>query len=46
MKSRTTIFLSGVSHELGSFRDAVETEIQKKGCFPENSSKQMTVRAS
>lgn len=36
MKSRTTIFLSGVSHELGSFRDAVETEIQRKGCFAEN----------
>ena len=36
MKARPTIFLSGVSHELGSFRDAVETEIQKKGCFPEN----------
>jgi hypothetical protein len=36
MKSRTTIFLSGVSHELGSFRDAVEIEIQKKGCFPEH----------
>jgi DNA-binding transcriptional ArsR family regulator len=36
MKLRPTIFLSGVSHELGAFRDAVETEIQKKGCFPEN----------
>ena len=36
MKARPTIFLSGVSHELGSFRDGVETEIQKKGCFPEN----------
>lgn len=36
MKTRTTIFLSGVSHEFGSFRDAVEIEIQKKGCFAEN----------
>jgi len=36
MESRPTIFLSGVSHEFGSFRDAVETEIQKKGCFAEN----------
>jgi tetratricopeptide (TPR) repeat protein len=36
MKARPTIFLSGVSHEFGSFRDAVETEIQMKGCFAEN----------
>jgi tetratricopeptide (TPR) repeat protein len=36
MKTRTTIFLSGVSHEFGSFRDAVEVEIQKKGCFADN----------
>ena len=36
MKTRPTIFLSGVSHEFGSFRDAVETEIQMKGCFAEN----------
>ena len=36
MKPRTTIFLSGVSHEFGSFRDAVEVEIQKKGCFADN----------
>ncbi len=36
MKARPTIFLSGVSHEFGTFRDAVETEIQKKGCFAEN----------
>lgn len=36
MKSRPTIFLSGVSHEFGSFRDGVETEIQMKGCFAEN----------
>src|SRR5688572_9991029 len=36
MKPRPTIFLSGVSHEFGSFRDAVELEIQKKGCFVEN----------
>jgi tetratricopeptide (TPR) repeat protein len=36
MKPRTTIFLSGVSHEFGSFRDAVELAIQKKGCFADN----------
>ena len=36
MKSRPTIFLSGASNELGSFRDAVENEIQMKGCFAEN----------
>ena len=36
MKARATIFLSGVSHEFGSFRDAVENEIQTKGCFAEN----------
>ncbi len=36
MKLRPTIFLSGVSSEFGSFRDAVEVEIQKKGCFAEN----------
>ena len=36
MKSRPTIFLSGVSHEFGSFRDAVENEIEMKGCFAEN----------
>lgn len=36
MKARPTIFLSGVSHEFGSFRDAVEIDIQKKGCFAEN----------
>src|SRR5689334_21955397 len=36
MKARPTIFLSGVSHEFGTFRDAVETEIQMKGCFAEN----------
>ena len=36
MKPRPTIFLSGVSHEFGSFRDAVENEIEKKGCFAEN----------
>ena len=35
MKSRPTIFLSGVSHEFGSFRDAVENEIEMKGCFAE-----------
>ena len=29
MKPRTTIFLSGVSHEFGSFRDAVEVEIHR-----------------
>src|SRR5688572_4870777 len=38
MKPRPTIFLSGVSQEFGSFRDAVEIEIQKKGCFVENQS--------
>jgi hypothetical protein len=31
MKSLPTLFLSGVSHELGSFRDAVENEIEMKG---------------
>ena len=36
MKARPTIFLSGVSHEFGTFRDAVENEIQTKGCFPLN----------
>ena len=38
MKLRPTIFLSGVSSEFASFRDAVEVEIQKKGCFAENQS--------
>lgn len=38
MKPRPTIFLSGVSHEFASFRDAVEVEIQRKGCFVENQS--------
>jgi hypothetical protein len=38
MKPRPTIFLSGVSHEFASFRDAVEVEIQKKGCFVEKQS--------
>ena len=36
MKARPTIFLSGVSHEFGRFRDAVENEIEMKGCFAEN----------
>lgn len=36
MKARPTIFLSGVSNEFGSFRDAVEIEVQVKGCFPHN----------
>ena len=36
MKLRPTIFLSGVSSGFASFRDAVETEVQKKGCFPLN----------
>ena len=36
MKARPTLFLSGVSHEFGSFRDAVEIQIQMNGCFPEN----------
>jgi hypothetical protein len=38
MKPRPAIFLSGVSHEFGSFRDAVENQIQMKGCFAENQS--------
>ena len=38
MKPRPTIFLSGVSDEFASFRDAVEVEVQKKGCFAENQS--------
>jgi len=38
MKLHPTIFLSGVSSEFGSFRDAVEIEVQKKGCFAENQS--------
>src|ERR1043166_653745 len=38
MKLRPTIFLSGVSSEFGSFRDTVEVEVQKKGCFAENQS--------
>src|SRR6185369_2503221 len=38
MKLRPTIFLSGVSSEFASFRDGVEVEIQKKGCFAENQS--------
>ncbi|HEX7333486.1 MAG TPA: DUF4062 domain-containing protein [Pyrinomonadaceae bacterium] len=36
MKLRPTIFLSGVSSEFASFRDAAEIEIQKKDCFPLN----------
>src|SRR5262245_35279877 len=36
MKTRPTIFISGVSHEFGSFRDAVENEIKMKDCFAEN----------
>ena len=36
MKLRPTIFLSGVSSEFRSFRDAAEIEVQKKGCFPIN----------
>ncbi len=36
MKSRPTIFLSGVSDEFASFRDAVQTEILTKGCYPEH----------
>jgi len=38
MKLRPTIFLSGVSSEFASFRDAVEVEVQKKGCFADNQS--------
>ncbi|HXF39331.1 MAG TPA: hypothetical protein VN687_06430 [Blastocatellia bacterium] len=33
MKLRPTIFISGVSHEFGFFRDAVENEVEMKGCF-------------
>ena len=36
MKLRPNIFLSGVSSEFASFRDAVEIEVEKKGCFAEN----------
>ena len=36
MKARPTIFLSGVTHELCSFRDAVKIEIEMKGCFGES----------
>ena len=36
MKSRPTIFLSGVSHEFGSFRDAAQQQLLIKGCYPEN----------
>jgi uncharacterized protein DUF4062 len=36
MKTRPTIFISGVSHEFGSFRNAVENQIKMKGCFAEN----------
>lgn len=36
MRARPTIFLSGVSSEFRSFRDAVENEIEMKGCFAEN----------
>jgi len=36
MKSRPTIFISGVSSEFQSFRDAVENEVEMKGCFAEN----------
>ena len=36
MKSRPTIFLSGVSDEFGSFRNAVENEIEMKGSDDEN----------
>lgn len=36
MKLRPTIFLSGVSSEFGSFRDAVADEILRKGCYPLN----------
>lgn len=36
MKLRPTIFLSGVSSEFGSFREAVAQEILRKGCYPLN----------
>lgn len=38
MKPRPTIYLSGVSQEFASFRDAVEIEILKRGCFVKNQS--------
>jgi hypothetical protein len=36
MKARPTNFISGVSYELGSFRDAVQREGVIKGCYPHN----------
>lgn len=36
MKPRPTIFLSGVSHEFGSFRDAIKLELEKKDCHVYN----------
>ena len=36
MKARPTIFLSGVSHEFSSFRDAVENEVKIKGRFADD----------
>lgn len=36
MKSRPTLFLSGVSSEFKTFRDAVASEILTKGGFPQN----------
>jgi tetratricopeptide (TPR) repeat protein len=36
VKHRPTIFLSGVSEEFASFRDAIEKRIRKKSCFAEN----------
>lgn len=36
MKTRPTVFISGVSREFAGFRDAVENEVEMKGCFAEN----------
>ncbi|HET6975434.1 MAG TPA: TIR domain-containing protein [Pyrinomonadaceae bacterium] len=38
MKKRPTIFLSCVASEFRSYRDAVEIEIENKGCFAANQS--------
>jgi hypothetical protein len=38
VKSRPTIFLSGVSREFAAFRDAAEVELQRKECFAVNQS--------
>ena len=38
MKTRPTVFLSAVSHELQSWRDAAAAEVTRKGCFADNQS--------